>query len=69
MASVTRTVRFKKEEGDLIDEFLRRNPFLDFSTLARLSIARFIDNPELKIRRVESKSGRHDRRHSRNEGN
>jgi hypothetical protein len=55
MSSVTRTVRFQKEESDLIDDFLKRNPILDFSTLARLSITRFVKNPELQLQAVSPK--------------
>jgi hypothetical protein len=55
MASVTRTVRFNQKEAGLIDRFLEKNPFLDFSTLARLAIAHFIENPELKILPVDGK--------------
>lgn len=49
----TRTVRFKKEELDQIDEFLSRNPFFDFSTLTRVAITRFITNPELPLEPVK----------------
>jgi hypothetical protein len=55
MASVTRTVRFQKEEAELIDQFLEKNPILDFSTLARLAVTRFIKKPELQLVGVESK--------------
>jgi hypothetical protein len=52
MTSVTKTVRFKSEGATLIEEFLRKNIFLDFSTMTRLAIAHFIENPELEIRSV-----------------
>ena len=52
MASITRTVRFEKKEAALIDDFLSQNEFLDFSTLARLAISQFIENPILKIKPV-----------------
>ncbi len=56
MASVTRTVRFSEKEADLIDKFLEKNPFLDFSTLARLAVSHFIENPELRILPIETKT-------------
>lgn len=55
MASVTRTVRFQKEEALLIDRFLQKNPVLDFSTLARLAITRFIQKPDLQLEAVRTK--------------
>lgn len=51
-----RTVRFKAEEIDLIDEFLARNRFFDFSTLARIAILEFIKNPSVKIQPVAAKT-------------
>ncbi len=55
MAKVTRTVRFKKEEADLIGRFLKENPIFDFSSLARTALLEFIKNPILKIRPVGAK--------------
>ncbi len=55
MASVTRTVRFEKLEADLIDRFLDENPFLDFSTVARLAISQFIQKPTLPIKAIPHK--------------
>jgi hypothetical protein len=52
MASITRTVRFEKEEAILIDNFLAQNKFLDFSTLARLAISQFMQNPKISIKPV-----------------
>ena len=48
----TKAVRFSEKEERSINEFLEINPFLDFSTLARLSIMRFIENPEIKLKAV-----------------
>ena len=44
-----RGVRFTEKEEALIEEFLKINPFLDFSTLAKLAILEFVRNPQLKI--------------------
>ncbi len=48
----TKAVRFSDKEEQAISEFLEKNPFLDFSTLARLSIMNFIENPEIKLKAV-----------------
>lgn len=45
----TKAVRFSDKEDKKISEFLEINPFLDFSTLARLSIMKFIEKPEIKL--------------------
>lgn len=45
----TKAVRFSDNEEKKIIEFLEKNPFLDFSTLARLSIMKFIEHPEIKL--------------------
>jgi hypothetical protein len=45
----TKAVRFSEKEDKKIAEFLEINPFLDFSTLARLSIMKFIEQPEFKL--------------------
>ena len=44
-----KAVRFSKDEEKLIDEFLERNPFFDFSTLARVAILSFIKKPEMPL--------------------
>lgn len=56
LSKATRTVRFDKTTIDKIDLFLKLNPFLDFSTLARLSINNFIENPNLKIQPINKRS-------------
>lgn len=52
----TRAIRVSEQEEKLIQEFLKKNPFLDFSTLARLAIRRFIENPHLEVRGIKSNS-------------
>ncbi len=49
MATKPRAVRFSSEDEDLIQEFLELNPFLDFSTLARMAILQFMKNPKFEI--------------------
>ena len=53
MAKV-RGVRFTEEEEALIEEFIRKNPFFDFSTLAKVAILEFIRRPELRFTPVNS---------------
>ena len=47
-----KAVRFSKEDEKLIEEFLKKNPFLDFSTMARIAILNFIKKPEIKLNSV-----------------
>ena len=46
----TKAVRFSAEEDSAIKDFLENNKYFDFSTLARISIMKFIENPELKLK-------------------
>lgn len=52
LETITRTVRFKPEELKLIEEFLEKNPFFDFSSLTRTALTGFIHNPQLVVRPV-----------------
>ncbi len=55
MAKV-RGVRFTEQEEALIEEFLHKNPFFDFSTLAKVAILEFVKKPELNFTAVSKKS-------------
>ena len=46
----TKAVRFNPEEEKAISDFLQRNPYFDFSTLARIAIIKFIQNPSLELK-------------------
>lgn len=46
----TKAVRFNEKEDKAIKEFLERNSFLDFSTLARMAILSFIENPTITLK-------------------
>lgn len=65
MSKSVRTVRFDENEVKLIESFLKKNSFFDFSTLARIAIRKFIQNPDLHIEPVKAhdaddkKGGRH----------
>jgi hypothetical protein len=52
----TKAVRFSDNEEQKISEFLEKNPFFDFSTLARLSIMKFIEHPEIKLNPILTKA-------------
>ena len=55
MAKV-RGVRFTEQEESLIEEFIRQNPFFDFSTLAKIAILKFINSPKIEFKPVKEKS-------------
>lgn len=52
MTQKPRAVRFSEAEEKAITDFLAINSFLDFSTLARLSIIAFMENPEIKLKPI-----------------
>lgn len=45
----TKAIRFSDKEDKAIKEFLKNNPFFDFSTVARMAILKFIENPEVTL--------------------
>jgi hypothetical protein len=55
MSKNVRTVRFDDKQEKRIEEFLGRNPFLDFSSLTRMAVDQFIQKPTVKIQPVKSK--------------
>lgn len=52
MSKNVRTVRFDDKQMKRIDEFLGRNPFLDFSSLTRMAIDQFVQNPTVQIQPI-----------------
>jgi hypothetical protein len=52
----TKAVRFTEKEEKMINTFLETNPFFDFSTLARISILKFIQNPEITLKPITYKN-------------
>ena len=48
----TRAIRFSDLDERQIEEFLKRNEFFDFSTMARMAILEFIRNPKINVRAV-----------------
>ncbi len=47
--SKVRGVRFSLDEEALIEEFLLKNPMMDFSMLAKVAILKFIKHPEINL--------------------
>jgi len=54
--SNTRTIRFNDEDIRDIDKFLKQNSIFDFSTLARIAIRRFIENPMVEVKGINEPS-------------
>ena len=50
-----RGVRFTVQEEALIEEFLKKNPFFDFSTLAKVAILEFVRKPNINFTAVGRK--------------
>ena len=53
--SKVRGIRFTEKEESLVEEFLKGNPFLDFTTLAKIAILEFIKKPQLTLKAVGPK--------------
>lgn len=53
-----RGVRFTDTEEAMIEEFLKKNPLLDFSTLAKIAILGFLETPKIKLKPIEKSSRR-----------
>ncbi len=45
----TRAVRFSDSEDEAIKKFIKNNPYFDFSTIARMAILQFIEDPKIDI--------------------
>lgn len=56
MESQSRTIRFKSAEIKMIEEFLSKNSFFDFSSLTRLAVLEFIKRPALRLVAIEEKA-------------
>lgn len=49
----TRAIRFSDEEDRLIERFLSKNPFFDFSSLARAAILAFMKDPKITVTPID----------------
>ncbi len=47
--SKVRGIRFTEKEEALIEEFLLKNPLIDFSTMAKVAILDFVRNPQISL--------------------
>ena len=54
----TRAIRLSVQEDKLIEEFLKKNSFFDFSSLARTAILNFIKQPSVQIQPIKVSKGR-----------
>jgi hypothetical protein len=45
--TIVKTVRFKESEINSIEDFLAENPAIDFSTLIKLAVGKFLTSPTL----------------------
>lgn len=61
MLSKVRGIRFSEKEDKLVERFLKANPFLDFTTLAKIAILEFIKNPNLNLTAVSDDHKKGDR--------
>lgn len=52
----TRAIRLSSEDNQKIEQFLKLNPFFDFSSLARLSLLSFIEKPHLLLKPLENQN-------------
>ena len=46
----TKAIRFSDKEDKAIKEFIKNNPYFDFSTIARMAILNFIENPKIELK-------------------
>lgn len=60
--SHTRTIRFSEQDIRDIERFLKENQIFDFSTLARVAIRRFIENPNIEIKGLRELEGHRPKR-------
>lgn len=58
LMSKVRGIRFTDKEEAQIEEFLNKNPLLDFSTMAKLAILTFIKNPTFSLTPVKTDSAK-----------
>lgn len=60
--TVTRTVRFKKDEIERIDRFLADNSLFDFSSLVRHAVEGFIRQPKVSLKPLTDSPDKRPRR-------
>lgn len=60
--SKVRGIRFNEKEDSLVEEFLKENPVIDFTTLAKIAILEFVKKPQITLKPVI----RNEKRESKN---
>lgn len=50
--SKVRGIRFNEKEDSLVEEFLKENPLIDFTTLAKIAILEFVKKPQITLKPV-----------------
>lgn len=50
--SKVRGIRFNDKEESLVEEFLKENPLIDFTTLAKIAILEFVKKPQITLKAV-----------------
>ena len=53
--SKVRGIRFTVDEEAQIYEFLRKNPLIDFSMMAKVAILEFIRHPQINLEPIATK--------------
>jgi len=49
----TKAIRFSEKEEKMINSFLQENPYFDFSTLGRMAILSFVQNPKIEFKAIK----------------
>lgn len=52
--SFVRAIRFSNNDIEDIDTFIQKNPMFDFSSLTRIAIRTFIENPKIDLTAISS---------------
>lgn len=63
--SKVRGIRFTDKEESQIEEFLTKNPLLDFSTMAKLAIQEFIRKPTFSLNPIKHSMTKKDAKNAR----
>jgi hypothetical protein len=51
MRKNARAIKFSDTEMEMIDDFLKLNPFLDFSKLIRIAVTNFLEDPKIQLKK------------------
>ena len=59
--TIVKTIRFSEEEMKQINLLIENNPYLDFSTIVRMSISQFVSDPVINLGKRKSENKKHQR--------